>query len=216
MADQDTTGARPRPRGTEKRRAIMRGALRVFAREGYTRASIDAIAREAEVSTRTIYNHFQDKAELFQTVIQDSAEQVADAQIATIAAHLDAITDLERDLVAFGRVWATPMPDYVDHFALVRQIQAEVGHIPPAAFDAWQQAGPLRVGSELTRRMRELGDRGLLRIDDAERAASHFTLLAATEVANRSYFGSLPLATDEITRIATAGVHAFLCAYGPT
>jgi len=33
-------------------------------RDGYTRASIDAISAEAGVSTRTIYNHFTDKAML--------------------------------------------------------------------------------------------------------------------------------------------------------
>ena len=42
----------------DKREAILRGALTVFARDGYTRASIDAIAKEGEVSTRTLYNHF--------------------------------------------------------------------------------------------------------------------------------------------------------------
>ena len=56
----------------DKRRAILAGALTVFARDGYTRASIDAIAAQAIVSTRTIYNHFQCKAHLFQTVIQES------------------------------------------------------------------------------------------------------------------------------------------------
>lgn len=63
----------------------MAGALTVFARDGYMRASVDAIAAEAGVSTRTIYNHFQDKAQLFQTVIQESATRVAEAQIAIIA-----------------------------------------------------------------------------------------------------------------------------------
>src|SRR3954468_20455887 len=122
--------ARPRPRGglADKRRAILAGALTVFARDGYTRASIDAIAAEAGVSTRTIYNHFQDKAQLFQAVIQESATRVADAQIAILDRCLDRVTDLERDLIEVGRAWATPMADYADHFALVRQITAEVGH----------------------------------------------------------------------------------------
>ena len=47
---------------SDKRRAIIDGALAVFARDGYTRASIDAISAEAGVSTRTVYNHFTDKA----------------------------------------------------------------------------------------------------------------------------------------------------------
>ena len=75
------------------------------------------------MSTRTIYNHFQCKAHLFQTVIQESATQVAEAQIALIDRYLSKITDLEADLVEFGRAWVTPTPDYADHFALVRHQQ---------------------------------------------------------------------------------------------
>jgi len=79
MTEAGDAGIRTRRR-PDKRRAILRGALNVFAHDGYTRASIDAVAAEAGVSTRTIYNHFSDKAELFQTVIHESAAQVADAR----------------------------------------------------------------------------------------------------------------------------------------
>ncbi|MEV6149621.1 helix-turn-helix domain-containing protein [Nonomuraea sp. NPDC052129] len=58
------------------RQAIMAGALTLFARDGYTRARRDAIAVEAGVSNRTIYNHFTDKAELFQAVMQESTQRV--------------------------------------------------------------------------------------------------------------------------------------------
>src|ERR671918_2156773 len=82
-----------------KRRAILDGALAVFARDGYTRASIDAISATAGVSTRTIYNHFKDKAQLFQTVVEESTTGVADFQIAVIDRHLGQVTDLESDLL---------------------------------------------------------------------------------------------------------------------
>ena len=60
------------------------------------------------MSTRTIYNHFGDKAQLFRALITESATRVADAQIAIIDRYLHKVTDLEADLVEFGRVWATP------------------------------------------------------------------------------------------------------------
>jgi AcrR family transcriptional regulator len=213
----ETARANPRPRTrgglADKRRAILAGALTVFARDGYTRASIDAISAEAGVSTRTIYNHFQCKAHLFQTVIQESATQVAEAQIAFIDRYLSKITDLEADLVEFGRAWVTPTPDYADHFALVRQVNAEAGHIPQAAIDAWQEAGPLRVRHELADRMRQLADQGLLRIDDPDRAALHFALLVS--VANPSYRGAV-LPEEEIAEIVASGVRTFLRGWSPS
>lgn len=205
---------RTRPLGglADKRRAILTGALPVFARDGYTRASIDAISTAAGVSTRTIYNHFQDKAQLFQTVIQDSATRVADAQIAMIDRHLTKVTDLEPDLTEFGRALARPMTGYADHFALVRQINAETGHIPQAAIDAWQETGPLRVRRALAGRMRELADRGLLRVDDPERVANHLMLLVS--VPNLSYRGAAQ-SEEEITEMVVSGVRAFLHGYLP-
>lgn len=206
---------RPRRGRADKRQAITSAALRVFGREGYTRASIDAIAGEAAVSTRTIYNHFGDKEHLFLAVIQDSATQVADAQIELIRRHLDTIIDLEQGLTAFGLVWATSSSEFAEHFALVRQIHAEVGHIPTATLQAWQEIGPQRVHHELARRMQHLADRGLLAVDDADRAASHLVLLTSTEIVNRSYHGARPLPDNEVTDIVTAGIRTFLHGYLP-
>jgi AcrR family transcriptional regulator len=206
--------ARTAPRGglADKRRAILAGALTVFARDGYTRASIDAISAQAGVSTRTIYNHFLDKAQLFQSVIQESAARVAEAQIAIVDRYLRKVTDLEADLTEFGRAWVTPMPDYADHFALVRQINAEAGHIPQAAIDAWQETGPVRVRHELARRLARLADAGLLHIDDPERAAHHFALLVSAR--NPSLRGGVS-PDEEIAENVTSGVRAFLHGHLP-
>ncbi|MBN6050473.1 TetR/AcrR family transcriptional regulator, partial [Nonomuraea sp. RK-328] len=192
----------------DKRRAILAGALTVFARDGYTRAGIDTIARAAEVSTRTIYNHFADKAELFQAVIQDSAARAADAQIAVIERHLRKVTDLETDLIEFGRELTAPAGDgHAEHFALVRQINAEAGHIPQTAIDAWQETGPLRVRRELAGYLRRWSEQGLLHAEDPDRAAVHLLLLISVD--DPSYRGANP--TDaELIRTVTSGVRTFL------
>jgi AcrR family transcriptional regulator len=193
-----------------KRQDVLAGALSVFARDGYARASIDVIAAAAGVSTRTLYNHFGDKAGLFRAVIQESATKVAVAQLAIIEAQLTEITDLEADLVAFGIAWRTPMPDYAAHSALVRQVNAEAGHIPQEAVDAWQEAGPIAVRRALADRLAAFAEDGLLRIDDPMRAALHFSLLISG--ANPSYRGG-SMTPEEITEAVTTGVHAFLHGY---
>jgi AcrR family transcriptional regulator len=206
MTRENTT--KPRPRGglVGKRQAILDGALAVFARDGYTRASIDAISAEAGVSTRTIYNHFTDKSGLFLAVIQESATQAADVQIAVIDRHLRKVTDLEADLVEFGLDWVTPRPDSAAHFSLVGQINAEAGHIPQEAIDAWQETGPRRVRRELAGHLRQLAERGLLRIDDPDRAALHLLLLISAGLPAHH----AALSADELTATVTAGIHTFL------
>ena len=188
-----------------KRRAIVDGAQTVFARDGYSRASIDAISAEAGVSTRTVYNHFTDKKALFQAVIQESAQRAADAQIAVIDRHLSKVTDLESDLVAFCCAFAAPLgPASSAHFALVRQVSAEAEHIPREVLDAWQEAGPLRVRRALGRRLQRLGRRGLLRVEDPSLAALHLMMLTA-----------LPSPSAPPGAVVSRGVLAFLHGYGP-
>lgn len=198
---------------SDKRRALLDGALRVFAEDGFSRASIGTIARTAEVSTRTIYNQFGDKASLFEAVIVDSAQRTAEAQIATVRQHLGKVVDLEDDLTAFARDWASPSPDQAPHFALVRQVTADVEHIPSSTLQAWQQAGPLRVRAEISAHLRRLADAGHLAVDDADLAAVHLVQLTAGDAATRSHHGAVPLPPEEIRRIADAGVRAFLHGY---
>ena len=129
----------------------MAGALTLFARDGYTRAGLDAIAAEAGVSNRTIYNHFTDKAELFQTVIQESTQRVADTMVDIIDRHLSKVVDLETDLVDFGLAWLGVLTsDLAPHFALIRQINAETEHIPRPHSDSGRR--PARSHTARTRR----------------------------------------------------------------
>ena len=211
----DATRATRGVRG-DKRRALLDGALLVFAEDGYTRASIDTIARRSGVSTRTIYNQFGDKATLFEAVIVDSAERTADAQILTVQRCLGKIVNIEEDLIEFGRVWVSPAPEHAPHFALVRQIHAEVGHIPDPTLRAWQGAGPLRVRAVIAEHLRKIAGAGHLNIDDADLAAVHLVQLVSGDATTRTYHGAVQLPANELHRLSDAGVHAFLHGYCAT
>jgi AcrR family transcriptional regulator len=202
---------RPDKRQPDKRRAILAGALELFGRDGYTRASLDAIAAASGVSSRTIYNHFKDKAELFQAVIQESTHRVAEMQIDLIDRYLGKIVDLEADLIEFGVAWQSKwLSRTAPHLALVRQIHAEAEHIPRAAADAWWQEGPSRVRRVLADRLRVIADRGLLRVADPDRAALHLMLLLSVENLTTR---SARVDGAEIDDAVAAGVHAFLHGY---
>ena len=205
------TGYRGHP---EKRRAIARGARAVFGREGFTRTTVDAIAAEAGVSKRTIYNHYVDKEQLFLSVIQEGATEVARTHTEIADRHLRKIIDLAEDLTAFGVEWASSPTAFGGHFALVRTIQAEAAHIPSEVLHAWQEAGPRAFQRQLARHLRQIADRGLLRIDNADEAANHFNLLTFVNVVQQSFYGAVPLPETEVHRLVSNGVRAFLRLYG--
>lgn len=196
-----------------KRDAALSGALAVFARDGYSRASIDAIAAEAGVSTRTLYNHFGDKENLFVQVILASTTAMSEARIALMERHLFRVTNLEADLVAFVEDWVAPRPEFDGHFALVRQVNAETGHIGPEALQAWRKAGPLRVLDELGRRLSALPSEHGLRIDSGRRAAMHLLLLTVSAVETQAGLRAKPLTKRETHDILTDGLGVFLRAY---
>ncbi|MGH3727642.1 MAG: TetR/AcrR family transcriptional regulator, partial [Micromonosporaceae bacterium] len=179
----DTSRPTTRPtRGRpNKHDAITRAARTVFGRDGYSRTTTDAIAREAAVSTRTLYKHFGSKEQLFSYVLLDSATRVADAFVEYVEAGLRDATGLEQQLVAIGRALVAHRIDFPDHFAMVAVISVEGRHFPEELYEAWQQAGPLRVQAEVVRRLQALADAGLLRITDPRRTALHFTTLTTFE-----------------------------------
>ena len=52
-------------RTERKRSLILLAAKDAFAREGYSQTGMEQVARDAGVSTATLYAHFPSKAELF-------------------------------------------------------------------------------------------------------------------------------------------------------
>ena len=202
------TGGRP-----SKREAIINGARRVFGRDGYARAGIDTIAEEAGVSTRTIYNHFEDKAGLFKALILESAALVRDKQIAEIERHIGKIEDLRADLHALGLAFASTQSTFPDHFALVRHIHADAANLPEGVLVEWKTAGPHAVHEALTSALASLRDRELLSFDDPHRAANQFVALVSTEVNNQTLGGADKPDPEFVDAVVSAGVETFLRAF---
>ncbi len=64
-------------RAAGKREAILAAASENFRREGFSRTSMETVAREAQVSTATLYRHFSSKEELFDDVAGTTMDELA-------------------------------------------------------------------------------------------------------------------------------------------
>jgi len=108
-----------------KHASILKAGRDVFLRDGYSRAAVSDIARDANVSTATLYKHFRSKEELFDAVLQEAYEADESDSIAEGA-------DTEDLIVAYCmRVLQSQYERRVH--ALLRIIIAEVPKAPQRA-----------------------------------------------------------------------------------
>ncbi|MFN3994502.1 MAG: TetR/AcrR family transcriptional regulator, partial [Tabrizicola flagellatus] len=83
---------------------VLDGARKVFLRDGFERASVDDIAREAGVSKATIYAYFPDKQLLFLEVARCECHRQTDEAEAMVEGDVPvqvALTIAAERIVAF-------------------------------------------------------------------------------------------------------------------
>lgn len=78
-----------RPKDLEKRQQILTAAKKLFLKCGYHGSSMNQIAQEAGVTKLTVYNHFQDKANLFVCAIAATCEELISARPLNLQADSD-------------------------------------------------------------------------------------------------------------------------------
>ena len=73
MSNRQTTKNSERSKSEAKTEAILKGAMQEFLKHGYAATSMDKVSKAAAVSKATVYNHFGDKENLFNALIQNLA-----------------------------------------------------------------------------------------------------------------------------------------------
>ncbi|QYX81538.1 TetR/AcrR family transcriptional regulator [Streptomyces akebiae] len=123
MSTSALPGNRFERRRAETRNALVRAARQILAESGDTSASIQAIAERADVGFGSFYNHFDSKAELFETAVVDALEEFGQA----FDERLTGIDD-PAELVAAGFRLSARMAD--SHPELMQVLRRRgLGHI---------------------------------------------------------------------------------------
>jgi TetR/AcrR family transcriptional repressor of mexJK operon len=208
---------RPASRSVSERKddEIRRAALALFTRDGYERTSVDAIAAEAGVSKRTVYNHFGDKENLFVWVVQSTFSSLIGLVSDIVDRGLSDVRDepaLEPALVATVLELSRTVTQLPERVALVRLIISEASRFPVLA-QPWRSRGT--ITDLFVRQLIRLAALGLLAFDDPVEATQHLTALTLNQLNTRTLFGTLSISDAESELIVRSGVHVFLLAYGP-
>jgi TetR/AcrR family fatty acid metabolism transcriptional regulator len=83
-----------------RKELILKAAIKVFARRGYSRARTAAIAREAGVAEGTIYNYFKSKDDLILTIFEETWRELIKDLKQKLLPHQDPIEKMAMVLTA--------------------------------------------------------------------------------------------------------------------
>ena len=202
-------------RSARKRRAILRAATDIFLRDGYLGTNMDDVAAMSEVSKQTIYKQFGSKEALFVEIVTGMTGDAGDTVLHHDRPEVTDYDAMVAYLVDYGfrqlTVVLTPRL-----MQLRRLVIGEVARFPELA-KALYERGPLRAIAAMAVAFEHLAQRGLLKIDDPLRAASHFNWLVMSAPLNDAMLlgdDAIP-AEPMLHRYAVQGVEVFLAAYGP-
>lgn len=123
-----------RPKDLEKRAKILQAAKSIFLKMGYHATNMNQIAKEAGVTKLTVYNHFQDKGNLFICAIEESCEE----SIRTKQFELTADSDFKQalQLMCQRALSIIYLPEALKLDCLLFELAAEQSPLTQQFFDA--------------------------------------------------------------------------------
>jgi AcrR family transcriptional regulator len=188
---------------------VLEGARHVFLRDGFEGASVDDIAREAQVSKATLYSYFPDKRLLFSEVARIECNRQAEEALR------------EFDLNAPCAVTLRDIADRVVRFFLsdfgiqVYRISVSESHRFPELGKRFYASGPELLRERLGMVMGHYVETGALKIDDMNLAAEQFCELCKCDIFVRCLCGLCKAPQEaDIDRVVTGVVDMLMARYG--
>jgi TetR/AcrR family transcriptional regulator of autoinduction and epiphytic fitness len=189
----------------QKKKQIVEAAIAEFQEKGFAGASMDRISERAQVSKRTVYNHFESKETLFKAINQCLADQVNSA----LEVPYDRDKPIRDALIELG--WAEGelmvSPCFMN---LARMVMSETIRDPELAADMNARMTKLSIFAEF---MERATSDGRLSVQDPAVAAEQFLGL----IKSRSFFPNIyanrVAERDEMDKIIYESVDLFLAQY---
>jgi TetR/AcrR family transcriptional repressor of mexJK operon len=189
-----TTTRRGRPTQAEAKKLhqkLRKAAVATFVKYGYDGATMDAIAKAAGITRRTLYARYPDKRAVFLDVIPWALTRRTERE----ASYDFENGDLRASLVAVGRAGLARAID-PDIVRLTRIAMNESARFPEFAISAHSMtwSGRHRQVMDVLRRHHEAGT---IEVEDLELTAGHFIAMIEHLPARLADFGIYRSAEEE-------------------
>ena len=204
-----TTDAKPRLDRDTRREAIIDVASDVFLEEGYTAASMSAIAARLGGSKATLYNYFDSKEALFRAYVQRHCAWQQEEMFGLLTDD----ADIRDALTGVGQNFLTSV---LSEFSMrnFRLIVAEAERSPEVG-RAFYEAGPLTGMARLADLLERAARKDELRLTDPLAAAHQFIGLCQNRMLKARLCNVVPEpSASEVERDVAAAVETFMAAFG--
>ena len=197
-----------RPKDLAKREAILEAAKSLFLSLGYANTSMDAVAAAAGVSKLTVYSHFTDKQTLFGMAVMATCQN----QLPDLMFEYPEGVAVEEVLLNIARGFQALISS--DEAVKLSRLIIALGSQDPGFGQYFYEAGPKRVLAGMEGLLRDVDQRGLLRIEQPLQAAEHFFCLVKGAPDYRLLIGyAPPLQGDAAEAHVREAVGVFARAY---
>ena len=171
---------------------IVQAANEEFLAKSYAETSMSAVAQRAGVSTKTLYRLAPSKADLFKSVVSQRIETFMLALDQQSAGAPDLQSALEQILIAFGQLTLSK-----ETTAIFRLVLGECERFPEIGH-AFYEGAIKRAGGALARWLGEQCRKGLLDLDDPDRAGGMLRGMMIMEPQRAAMLGQreAPAATE--------------------
>lgn len=204
-----TTLPRRQQNRLNRERQILDAALKVFAAQGYSGTTMDAVAAEAGVTKPTLYSYFPSKESLFQAMMLGKRDLMLD-----VFEH-PGRKGMVADLWSFAWAYADTVmrPDML---SLARLIIGEASRFPEIG-RAYQASGPDHLLRGIMRYLETQRAAKRLVFEDAELAAQDlWGLILSAPRTQALYMPDTVPDRETLSRYITNGLRVFLRAYSTT
>ena len=204
MITSPKTNAR---RKSPKRAAIIKAATEEFLSRGFSGTSMDRIAEVANVSKRTVYDHFPSKDNLFQAIVDEILQRVEEMPSHEYSEE----KPLDEQLLAIGNTFAKTITGK-DFMKLSRVVISRFIQSPEWAHNTLKAHSRLR--QDMIAFFKAGKKDGRLKISNPEKAAAQFCgLIKEIAFWPELMAGQEPISTRERNAAVKAAVEMFLDHY---
>ncbi|AEI96164.1 TetR/AcrR family transcriptional regulator [Roseobacter litoralis] len=188
---------------------VLDGARDVFMADGFEGASVDEIARVANVSKATLYSYFPDKRLLFMEVATAECQRQARGAMDKIDMEASPQDVLAQTGQHFLRFITSDFGQKIFRICV-----AESERFPDLG-QKFYNSGPAIFRTEMAAYFKHAEARGQLRMSDPLMAADQFGELCKSDVWPRLIFGVIDKVSEaEIIRVVDSAVETFMARYG--